>query len=178
MSLYIREINKDDKDELLRMVEEIRNDVLEDKFEGFRNIGNLTNDSFDEFLESLEKNKNIKLYNPNLENQTTFILVDENNHIYGGSNIRHNLNKGLFTHGGHIGYLIRPTERKKGYGTLILKLDLDECKKMGIDRVLVTCREDNVGSAKVIENNGGVYEDSRENPQENRMYRRYWIDID
>lgn len=175
MNLYLREINESDKKELLEMVEEIKNDVLEDKFEGFRNIKDLTSDNYDDFLMELEKNKNMKLYKPHLVDQTTFILVDDNNHIYGGTNVRHELNEGLLINGGHIGYLIRPSERKKGYGSLMLKLTLTECNKLGIDKVLVTCREENKGSAKTIENNGGVYENSLKKTEDNKLYRRYWI---
>ncbi len=177
MNLYLREINESDKKELLEMVEEIKNDVLEDKFEGFRNIKDITPDNFDDFLMELEKNKNMKLYKPYLVDQTTFILVDDNNHIYGGTNVRHELNERLLTHGGQIGYLIRPSERKKGYGSLMLKLTLIECNKFGIDKVLLTCREENKGSAKVIENNGGVYEKSMKDTENNKIYRRYWINI-
>lgn len=174
--LILREINANDREELLVMVEEINNDILLDKFEGFRNIKDLTINNFDDFLLELKRNKDIKLHNPNRVNQTTYILVDSNNHIYGGTNIRHELNDNLFIHGGHIGYLIRPSERKKGYGTILLKLALEKCKLLKIDKVLVTCREDNVGSAKVILNNDGRYENSMKNPDDNKMYRRYWIE--
>lgn len=175
MTLYLREINENDQNELLKMVKEIENDTIEDKFEGFRNIEGLNQNNFNDFLEELKKNKNMKLYKPNLVDQTTYILVDDNNHIYGGTNIRHELNSNLLKYGGHIGYLIRPTERKKGYGTLILKLDLEKCKLLNITKVLVTCREENIGSAKVIEKNGGIYENSLKNEKENKIYKRYWI---
>jgi predicted acetyltransferase len=177
MNLYLREIHDEDKRELLEMVDEIENDVIEDKYEGFRNIKGLTADNYSEFMIDLERNKNTKLYKPHLVDQTTYILVDEEDHIYGGTNLRHELNEGLLTHGGHIGYLIRPSERMKGYGSLILKLALEKCVERGIDKALVTCREENIGSAKIIEKNGGVYEDSRKNEDENKMYRRYWISI-
>ena len=173
--MYLREINKNDKQELLKMVKEIENNTIQDKFEGFRDIKDLTEENFNNFLKKLEKNKNMKLYKPNLVDQTTYILTDKNNHIYGGTNIRHELNENLLNHGGHIGYLIRPTETKKGYGTLILKLALKKCKLLKIKKVLVTCREENIGSAKVIINNGGIYEDSRPDKETNKMYRRYWI---
>ena len=176
MELILREINTGDKEELLAMVNEINNDVLVDKFEGFRNIKDLTSDNFDNFLLELEKSKNMKLYKPNYVNQTSYILVDETNYIYGGANIRHELNDNLLVHGGHIGYLIRPSERKKGYGTVLLGLALEKCKLLKIDKVLVTCREDNIGSARVILNNGGVYENSMKNLDDSKMYRRYWID--
>jgi predicted acetyltransferase len=175
VNLYLREVKRSDKEELLKMVEEIKNDVIPDKFEGFRIIENLTNDNFDDFLIELEHNKTMKSFRPEWVDQTTFILVDDNDHIYGGTNVRHELNYELFNYGDHVGYLIRPSERRKGYGTLILKLALNECKKLGINHVLLTCREDNIGSAKVIENNNGIYEGSKY--QNNIPYRRYWISI-
>ena len=175
MNVYIREINANDKEELLKMVKEIKEDNLDDKFEGFRNIKDLTQDNYKDFLLELEKSKNMKSYKPHLVDQTTFVLVDENNNIYGGLNIRHKLNDSLLVHGGHIGYLIRPSERKKGYGTIMLGLALKKCAELGIDKVLVTCREENQASAKVIENNGGIYENSLKNNNDNKMYRRYWI---
>ena len=76
-----------------------------------------------------------------------------------------------------MSYLIRPSERRKGYGSLLLKLALAECKKLNMEKVLITCHEENKGSAKVIEDNGGIYENSKENKEENKTYRRYWIEI-
>ena len=177
MKLYLREVNANDKQELLQMVNEIENDIIEDKFEGFRDIQNLKEDNYKDFLIEREHNKNMKLYKPNLVNQTTFLLVDDNNHIYGGTNLRHELNTNLFNYGGHIGYLIRPSERRKGYGTLILSLVLRECQKLGIKKVLITCREENIASSKVIEKNNGIYENSMFNENDNKTYRRYWIDL-
>ena len=177
MELFLREINCSDKKELLDMVDEIRKDILEDKFEGFRNIKNLTLSNYNDFLDELIKNKNMKTFKPNLVDQTTYILVDEKGRIYGGTNIRHKLNERLLIHGGNIGYLIRPSERKKHFGTLMLNLALEKCKLLGLIKVLSTCREDNIGSMKVIENNGGVYEKSYINPNDSKAYKRYWINI-
>lgn len=177
MKLFLREIIGSDKKELLDMVDEIKEDILEDKFEGFRNIKNLTPSNYDDFLDELIKNKNMKTFKPNLVDQTTYILVDEKGHIYGGTNIRHRLNEKLLIHGGNIGYLIRPSERKKHFGSLMLKLALEKCKLLGLNRALITCRVDNIGFMKVIENNGGVYEKSYINPNDSKAYKRYWINI-
>jgi predicted acetyltransferase len=68
------------------------------------------------------------------------------------SNLRHNLNDNLYICGGHIGYGIRPDQRRKGYATKILKLTLIEAKKKGIENVLVTCNPENLGSVKAILN--------------------------
>ena len=80
--------------------------------------------------------------------------------------------------GGHIGYSIRPDKRKLGYGSKILKMFLDVVKKeYDLDQVLITCNESNIGSAKIIENNGGIYEGSIFCPSENENLRRYWIKL-
>ncbi len=87
---------------------------------------------------------------------STFWLIDDANDIIGVVNIRHRLTDSLLKEGGHIGYGIRPLKRKKGYATLILALALLEAQKLGIDKVLVTCDEQNTGSVKTILNNNGV----------------------
>lgn len=177
MNLFLREITENDKYELLSMIDEINKSNDYEKFEGLSNIKKVTKENFKDFLIELQHNKNMKLYKPNLVDQSTFILVDENGHIYGGTNIRHELNDNLLRHGGNIGYLIRPSERGKGYAKLMLKLTLEKCKELQIPRVLITCKEDNKASAKVIETNGGIYESSLYIEEKNATYRRYWIEI-
>ncbi len=66
----------------------------------------------------------------------------------------------LITYGGHIGYSIRPDRRQQGYGRRILSLALDECVELEMDRVLITCDEDNQPSRRIIEANGGQFESS------------------
>ncbi|WP_106495269.1 GNAT family N-acetyltransferase [Lentibacillus sp. Marseille-P4043] len=105
---------------------------------------------------------------------TNYFLIDDNERIVGMVDIRHDLNEFLRNVGGHIGYSTRPTERKKGYATLILAEALKKCKKLGIDRVLVTCDEDNIGSAKVIIDNGGI-EDEGFVDDDGTVMRRFWI---
>ncbi len=86
--------------------------------------------------------------------------------------IRHRLTPFLLDVGGHIGYSVRPSARRRGVATQALRLALAECRTLGIDPVLVTCDDDNLGSAAVIEANGGVLEDVRDGK------RRYWIAAD
>ena len=108
---------------------------------------------------------------------STFLCVRVgDDRLVGFVNIRHQLNDWLCNYGGHIGYSIRPDERGKGYARRQLALALDECRRLGIPRALLTCREDNERSRRVIEGCGGVYEDSRQKPDGERM-RRYWIDL-
>lgn len=104
-----------------------------------------------------------------------WMLVDTStNRVLGMANLRHELNDHLLQFGGHIGYSIRPTERRKGYGKLQLKLALDVLKEHGVERVLVTCDDSNKGSYKTIEACGGVLDNKIE--KDDMLVRRYWID--
>lgn len=129
--------------------------------------------NFEYYLDNLE----LKEATDRLVPDSTFFLYDdEKDKCIGAVNIRHYLNEGLLKEGGHIGDGIRPSERQKGYGTKIIALALEECKKLGIDRVLITCYKDNIGSAKAIKNNGGVLENEIID-SDGIMLQRYWIDI-
>lgn len=101
-------------------------------------------------------------------------LVDGDKFI-GRVSIRHRLNKKLKQFGGHVGYVIRPSERKKGYGLKILKLSLYKAKHLGLDKVLVTCDDDNIASQKIIEKNGGQLK--KKIMWEGKLIRHYLIKI-
>lgn len=108
------------------------------------------------------------------ENSTYFYI--EENVIFGAANIRHELTEDYLKRGGHIGYGVVPSFRREGYVTKILLESLKVCQKLGIQKVLVTCDEDNIGSAKVIQNAGGLkgipyIEDN------GKCIHRFWIDI-
>lgn len=105
-----------------------------------------------------------------------FLLDDERNKLLGAVNIRHYLNDFLLREGGHIGDGIRPSERRKGYATKLIALALEECKQLGIERVLLICDKDNIGSAKSIISNGGVLENEILD-SEGILIQRYWIDL-
>lgn len=106
---------------------------------------------------------------------TQFIAITNSRRIVGMIQIRHELNESLLQHGGHIGYGVRPSERKKGYATKMLELALRECKNLGIKDVLVTCNKKNIGSAKTIQKNGGILENEIE--ENGILTQRYWISI-
>ena len=95
--------------------------------------------------------------------------------MVGAVNIRHDLNDYLLKYGGHIGDGIRPSERRKGYATEMIRLALEECRKLGLTRVLMTCDKNNIGSAKSIIRNGGILED--EVLEEGVIKQRYWISL-
>jgi predicted acetyltransferase len=101
-------------------------------------------------------------------------LVEDDEFI-GEASIRHELNAWLLRAGGHVGYGIRPSRQRRGFGRLILALALDECRRLGIERVLVTCQEDNLASARIIEANRGVLENVTCDPAGHGRLRRYWI---
>lgn len=107
-----------------------------------------------------------------------YILIRKiDNKILGFIDIRHYLNDYLLKYGGHIRYSIRPSERNKGYGNLILKEGLKYCKQMGLDKVLVTCVEGNIASEKNILNNNGKYESMNFLEEDNINIKRFWITV-
>ena len=101
----------------------------------------------------------------------------EGDEFIGETHIRHRLNDYLIKEGGHVGYGIRPAWRRQGYGKLILALALEECRRLGLHRVLVTCLEDNVASARIIEANGGELENVIADPAGRGPLCRYWIPL-
>jgi predicted acetyltransferase len=106
---------------------------------------------------------------------TQYFLVDESGGILGAIAFRHTLNGKLLEHGGHIGYGVRPSERRRGYGNLMLSLLLEKIGTRGCDKVLLTCDDDNTGSYRIIEKNGGALENKV--VFEGKLSRRYWIDL-
>ena len=127
---------------------------------------------FDYYLANLE----IKKEQDGRVPDSTFFCLDTDRNIFVGAiNIRHYLNEELLYTGGHIGDGIRPSERRKGYATAMIGLGLEECRKLGITKVLMTCDKDNIGSARSIMNNGGVLEN--EVMEDGVLEQRYWITL-
>ena len=108
---------------------------------------------------------------------STFLFAFVGPRIVGRVSIRHSLNAVLERIGGHIGYVVVPEFRRRGYATAILALALRIAHDtLGIRRVLVTCDDDNVGSIKTIERNGGVLENVIAGRDLDKPKRRYWIE--
>jgi predicted acetyltransferase len=112
---------------------------------------------------------------PPLVPDTILWLVDDDVVFLGNTSIRHELNESLSLYGGHIGYAVRPTARRMGYGTLICAQAIRHARALGIDRILITCDDDNIGSQKIIEANGGVLENRVDNGRP-ALTRRYWVE--
>jgi len=106
---------------------------------------------------------------------STFLFAFAGSSIVGRVAIRHALNAYLERFGGHIGYVVVPEYRRRGYATAILGQSLGIARlKLGLTRVLLTCDDDNVGSIRTIEKNGGVFENIA-TPDGDKPKRRYWI---
>ena len=109
---------------------------------------------------------------------TQFMLVRKNdNRLVGMIQVRHYFNDYLEKYAGNIGYSIRPSERRKGYAKEMLKMALPFCRELGLEKVLITCIDGNIGSEKTILANGGVYEYTIHEPNENEDLKRFWIEL-
>ena len=132
---------------------------------------------FRQYLEVLaDQERGINLPSPN-HVAATFLFAFAGQRIVGRTSIRHALNAFLLRVGGHIGYVVVPEFRRRGYATAILKLSVRISRdQLGLERVLVTCDDDNVGSIRVIEKNGGILENVVTGADLDKPKRRYWID--
>jgi predicted acetyltransferase len=108
---------------------------------------------------------------------STLWLVRGGMEIVGVSNLRHSLTPFLLREGGNIGYGIRPSARRNGYGREILTLTLSKARELGLSRVLVTCGKGNLGSSCIILGNGGVLESEEFSAERGEIVQRYWIDL-
>ena len=136
-----------------------------------------TTQYFDEMLkrvQEVEKGENLEGY---AASTTYWLYDDERNLLLGASNLRHYLTEEGLKTWGHIGYGIRPSERKKGYATELLKLTLVEAKSKNIDKVLLGAYTGNIGSCKVIEKCGGKLENIAIEDETGLPIKRYWINI-
>lgn len=107
----------------------------------------------------------------------TFLVADVGGVLVGRTSVRHELNDFLAEFGGHIGYAVRPPFRRRGFAGQILRQSLDVLREVGVDRALVTCDVDNVGSAAVIASCGGRFERVAPGRDDTAAKRRYWIDL-
>ena len=170
MNIKLVKLSPEYKNQLFEMMDEwtSSDDTSNTPYAIFKNDYH----DFDYYLAHLE------IHEPRdgkVPDSTFFALDIERNIFVGAVNIRHYLNEKLLLKGGHIGDGIRPSERRKGYATKMIGLALEECKKLGIDKVLMVCEKNNIGSRKSIINNGGILEN--EITVDNEVLQRYWINL-
>lgn len=169
MKLKLVKLSQEYKRHLFDMMDEWL--ALEQDFSPYV-IRRIDYHDFDYYLENLEQKEETGGRVPD----STFFCLDTDRDIFVGAvNIRHYLNEQLLFDGGHIGDGIRPSERRKGFASAMIALALEECRRLGIGRVLMVCDKDNIGSAKSITNNGGVLEN--EIVSDGVVQQRYWIDL-
>jgi len=130
--------------------------------------------TFEDWLEWIQNAPQIK-FSEELVPATIYFGIHDDK-IVGTIQIRHKLNERLLKTYGHIGYGVRPSERRKGYATKMLKLALEKCRELGINKVLISCDRDNIASAKTILKNGGVFD--KEFAEKNgNIVQQYWITL-
>lgn len=134
--------------------------------------------AYQEWLEFNRKNRNPETVNPEWVPATTFFAVRiSDQSIIGMIDIRHNLgNAFLAEYGGHVGYAVRPSERKKGYATQMLKMALEYAKSLDINKVMLGCYADNSASIKTIGNCGGILIKSKPYVDGKPM-NIYWVEL-
>ena len=133
-----------------------------------------------DIFEKFDNYRNERDLKPDRVGEDKFWLVDdEKAYFIGEIAVRHRLNEALLQRGGHIGYGVRYLEWNKGYGTRMLALALERVKALGIPRVLITCNDDNLASARVMEKNGFTLEDKVPVTRDGEtiLTRRYWKTI-
>ena len=132
-------------------------------------------EEFEKFIKMLDDCEHGRL-DKKYATTSSYFIINEENKLVGATSLRHYLTIEGFNGWGHIGYGIRPSERRKKYATTACKLMLEEAKKRGIYKVLIGVRDSNTGSIKVIENCGGKLENIVNIIGEEEKVRRYWID--
>lgn len=170
MDLVFRKPTKNDIQEIADFKQEFL-----DCGSGMDGTGTLFRVSAEQWLEYIKKME--KADNPNSVPCLQYGLFD-GSRLLGLIQIRLVLKGYLVEFGGHIGYCVRPCERRKGYAKTMLKAALDICREEGLEKVLVTCLENNIGSAKTIEGCGGVFEKIvYDDVNYKANMKRYWISL-
>lgn len=140
-----------------------------------RPMGIKEGENYDDLLERTKKNTEGKNPKHGYMKSTLYFIIDNEEQIIWAVHIRHELNDELKFRWGNIGYGIKPSERKKWYATIWLKLALEKCKELWLDKVILTCKKENIWSSKTILKNWWIWDSEYE--FEEKIEERYWIPI-
>lgn len=168
--LTLRELNQNDEQVFLLGYQDWKNEDL-----SWYSFVWKPGMSHAEHLQILKDQKDNSKLPPNRV-PSTMLYGFVNGEIVGRFNIRHELNQHLFERGGNVGYSVSPRHRKKGYATQMFRQGMNYCKHLGLDKILVTCADQNTPSWKIIEQFGGSLENRIFDTEENEFVRRYWVD--
>ena len=155
----------------LQQIEDYKNEFILNN-ETIPGAANLTVLSTNEWVKFVENTKYKETVTPGFVTAHTFFALD-NDKIVGVINGRHELNDYLLNFGGHIGYSVRKSERRKGYGKKMLIYTSEFLFSLGLEKILITCDKKNIASKRTIESCGGILEN--EIIEETRTTLRYWI---
>lgn len=177
--MKLREIVKEDKESILEIYNEYINaEPIQgiDTFEGIRNFEHLEKTNFKEWYQELADNKNKDKLPEGYSIQTTYLVINKDE-IVGILNARWEKVSVLMEFGGLIGYSIRPKFRGRGYANEMLKLGLEKFKEKNINEILISCKDFNISSKRVIEKNSGILEREYYNKDEGYNYLIYNIKL-
>ena len=134
-------------------------------------------DDYSGWLKKLEKDRKQIANEKRVPAETYFLVRENDNRIVGMINIRYNLNERLLLNGGHIGYSIRPTERRKGYNKINLYLGLKRLDELNVETALLDCVKSNIGSSKTMLALGAKKYNEIYNEDYGEVVEKYKIDI-
>lgn len=161
---------------------ELRREFLEeDPDEDIHGAGNLREcGNAEEWIQYVEKMRQRETCPEDLVDSDIYLAQrEEDKRIVGIAELRHHIDHPVLRlWGGHIGYCVRPLERRKGYAGIILSQVLEICKMYGINEVLLTCREDNLASERTIRGGGGIYEKTVWAEPLKANMKRFWIRLE